>query len=101
MNPVRILAATAEGTMLAINILTIVFGAILVLNTLKAGGGLAAINGGFYGITTDRRIQVIIIDGCSVHLLKVQPVSALPALAAPCCGGWGSPVRSDDCPDLQ
>jgi len=92
MNPVRILAATAEGTMLAINILTIVFGAILVLNTLKAGGGLAAINGGFYGITTDRRIQVIIIGWLFSSFIEGAAGFGTPAaLAAPLLVGLGFP----------
>lgn len=92
MNPVRVLAATTEGTLLAINILIIVFGAILVLNTLKASGGLAAINSGFYDITTDRRIQVIIIGWLFSSFIEGAAGFGTPAaLAAPLLVGLGFP----------
>ncbi|ASC89737.1 L-lactate permease, partial [Alcaligenes faecalis] len=42
-------------------LLFIVFGAVLLLNTLKVGGALAAIRQGFMDVSPDRRIQVIIV----------------------------------------
>ena len=42
----------------------IVFGAILMLNTLKHTGAITAIRGGFTNISPDRRIQAIIIAWC-------------------------------------
>ncbi|MFA5610798.1 MAG: L-lactate permease, partial [Alcaligenes sp.] len=54
-------AATLNGVMIALTLLFIVFGAILLLNTLKVGGALAAIRQGFMDISPDRRVQVIIV----------------------------------------
>ena len=45
----------------ALTLLFIVFGAVLLLNTLKVGGALAAIRQGFMDVSPDRRIQVIIV----------------------------------------
>ena len=56
MEPIRIAAATIEGALGALNILLIVFGAILLLNTLKNSGAMGVINRGFYGISRDRRV---------------------------------------------
>ncbi|MGI8314955.1 L-lactate permease [Halobacillus mangrovi] len=58
---VRVAAASLEGGMIAISILWIVFGAILLLNTLKNSGALETIRSGFSGVTADRRVQLIII----------------------------------------
>ena len=57
---VRVIASSLQGLMLTISILWIIFGAILLLNTLKHSGGISAIRNGFSGITDDRRIQVVI-----------------------------------------
>ncbi|WP_335872768.1 L-lactate permease [Bacillus sp. 2205SS5-2] len=57
----QITAATLEGLIIAFSILWIVFGAILLLNTLTNSGALDSIRSGFSTISTDRRVQVIII----------------------------------------
>jgi lactate permease len=54
-------AATLKGLVVAATLLYIIFGAILLLNTLQESGALRAIRHGFTSITPDRRIQVIII----------------------------------------
>lgn len=59
--PVHSLAAVIEGLIIALSILWIVFGAILLLNTLTASGALGVIRNGFMHISADRRVQVIII----------------------------------------
>ncbi len=56
-----ILASTLNGFGGAINVLIIVFGAILILYTLRDSGGMETINHGFHGISRDRRIQTILI----------------------------------------
>lgn len=56
-----IAGATAAGALEAFNILLIVFGAILLMNTLKNSGAIRTIKGTFYGISPDRRIQAIIV----------------------------------------
>lgn len=61
MPPVQVLAAALEGGIIAASILWIVFGAILLLNTLRASGAMDAIRNGFMHITPDRRVQAIII----------------------------------------
>lgn len=61
MPPVQVLAASLEGVIIAVSILWIVFGAILLLNTLRESGAMDAIRDGFMHITPDRRVQAIII----------------------------------------
>ncbi|MDS3862257.1 L-lactate permease [Thermosynechococcaceae cyanobacterium BACA0444] len=54
-------AATVQGGGIALEILYIVFGAILLLNTLQASGAIPAIRQSLTSITADRRIQAMII----------------------------------------
>ncbi|CUA81186.1 L-lactate permease [Anoxybacillus suryakundensis] len=61
MPGIQVAAATIEGVIVAISILWIIFGAILLLNTLTKSGAMDTIRSGFLGITRDRRVQVIII----------------------------------------
>ncbi len=61
MSFTRIMAATLQGLVYTAAILWIIFGAILLLNTLKHSGALAVIRGSFNNISPDRRVQVIII----------------------------------------
>ena len=58
---VQIAAATVSGIIVAATMIFIVFGAIMMLNTLRESGGLRAIRAGFVSVSPDRRIQVIII----------------------------------------
>lgn len=58
---VQMLAAALEGLIIAASILWIVFGAILLLNTLRESGAIDAIRNGFMYISADRRVQLIII----------------------------------------
>jgi len=57
---VRILASTIQGLFITADILFIIFGAILLLNTLKHSGAISAIRNGFTQISPDRRIQVVL-----------------------------------------
>ncbi|MCB1088068.1 MAG: L-lactate permease, partial [Verrucomicrobiae bacterium] len=59
--PVQVAAATVNGLIIAATLIFIIFGAILLLNTLQESGGLGAIRRGFVDISPDRRVQVIII----------------------------------------
>ena len=66
----RVAAATLEGIIITVQVLWIIFGALLLLNTLKHSGGIASIRSGFARITPDRRIQVILIAwlfGCFIE----------------------------------
>ena len=71
----RVLASTLQGLILTGAILWIIFGAILLLNTLKHSGAITAIRGGFSGISTDRRVQTIIVAwlfGCFIEGRRVS-----------------------------
>ena len=56
-----IAASTIQGLVMAAEILYIIFGAILLLNVLQASGAISSIRHGLLGISSDRRIQAIII----------------------------------------
>jgi lactate permease len=92
MAPVRIAAATVEGALSAFNLLIIVFGAILLLNTLKNSGAMAVISKGFHGISKDRRVQAIIIGWMFGAFIEGAAGFGTPAaLAAPLLVGLGFP----------
>lgn len=66
----RILASSLQGLIMTGAILWIIFGAILLLNTLKHSGGISAIRAGFSNISPDRRIQVLVVAwlfGCFIE----------------------------------
>ncbi|WP_280768599.1 L-lactate permease [Salipaludibacillus daqingensis] len=54
-------ASILQGTHRAITILFILFGAIVLLNTLKHTGAVDRINEGFRNISPDMRVQVVIV----------------------------------------
>ncbi len=57
----QIAAGSVKGLLITAQLLYIIFGAILLLNTLQESGALRAIRDAFTRVTPDRRIQVIII----------------------------------------
>ncbi|OQO92683.1 L-lactate permease [Saccharomonospora piscinae] len=61
VEPVVIAASGIEGLILAVGLLYIVFGALLLLGTLAGSGALATIRASFTDISTDRRVQAVII----------------------------------------
>jgi lactate permease len=61
MPAITIAASTIQGLFITFDILYIVFGAILLLNVLKHSGAVSAIRAAFTRLSTDRRVQVIII----------------------------------------
>lgn len=88
----HILGYTFFGFLKALDILIIIFGAILILNTLKVSGAMTTINNGFSGITTDRRIQVIIIGFMFGSFIEGAAGFGTPAaLAGPLLVGLGFP----------
>jgi len=56
-----IAAASITGAMAAIEILWIVFGALVLLYTLMRSGAVDRINEGFASISQDRRVQVVLL----------------------------------------
>ena len=57
----RVAASTVQGLIITVSVLWIIFGAILLLNTLKHSGAIKTIRAGFAQISPDRRVQMIII----------------------------------------
>jgi lactate permease len=57
----NIIASTIQGLFITFDILWIIFGAILLLNLLKYSGGISLIRESFADISSDRRVQVVII----------------------------------------
>lgn len=57
----QVAAASVRGLAICFSLLYIIFGAVLLLNTLRESGGLATIRNGFTAISPDRRVQVIVI----------------------------------------
>lgn len=89
----RVLASSLQGLILTGAILWIIFGAILLLNTLKHSGAITAIRGGFANISTDRRVQVIILAwlfGCFIEGASGFGTPA--AVAAPLLVALGFPA---------
>ncbi len=61
VSALQVVAASLKGVLVALELLTIIFGAILLLNTLRESGALQAIRGSFKNISPDRRVQAIIV----------------------------------------
>lgn len=61
MSVTRVAASTVQGLLITLAVLWIIFGAILLLNTLKNSGAIQTIRSGFAEISPDRRVQIIII----------------------------------------
>jgi lactate permease len=89
----RILASTLQGLGFTVSILWIIFGAILLLNTLKHSGALKVIRAGFTNISSDRRVQVIIIAWLFGSFIEGASGFGTPAaIAAPLLVGLGFPA---------
>ncbi|HAE22546.1 MAG TPA: L-lactate permease [Spirochaetaceae bacterium] len=92
MPPQWLAGATLSGALDAFNILIIVFGAILLMNTLKNSGAIRAIKGTFYNISPDRRVQAIIIAGLFGFFIEGAAGFGTPAaLAGPLLVSLGFP----------
>jgi len=61
MSAAAIAASSIQGLIIAGTLLFIVFGALLLLETLTKSGAMSTIRAGFTGISPDRRVQAIII----------------------------------------
>lgn len=89
----RVLASTLQGLILTVSLLWIIFGAILLLNTLKHSGGITAIRNGFSSISPDRRVQALIVAwlfGCFIEGASGFGTPA--AVAAPLMVALGFPA---------
>ena len=91
--PVGYVAALSlQGIVVAIGVLIIVFGAIIILYTLKYSGGMETIQYGMQGISRDKRIQAIIIGYMFAAFIEGAAGFGTPAaLAAPLLLSLGFP----------
>ncbi|MDR2728468.1 MAG: L-lactate permease, partial [Chitinispirillales bacterium] len=92
MPPLWILAASIGGIINAIDILVIVFGAILILQIMKKSGGIGAISNSMAAISADRRIQLIVIAWFMGAFFEGAAGFGTPAaIGAPLLAGLGFP----------
>jgi lactate permease len=92
---VQIAAASVRGLIIAGELLYIVFGAILLLNTLEESGGMRRIRDSFRNITPDRRVQVIIIAWLFGSFIEGSAGFGTPAaVAVPLLVGLGFPAMA-------
>ena len=92
---VQIAAASAKGLVITAQLLYIIFGAILLLNSLHESGGLTSIRRGFTTITPDRRVQVIIIAWLFGAFIEGAAGFGTPAaVAVPLLVGLGFPAMA-------
>ncbi|SDZ67577.1 lactate permease [Evansella caseinilytica] len=75
----QVAAAATKGVVTALEVSLIVFGAILLLNTLKESGAIYTIRQGFMSISPDRRVQAIIVAWLFGSFLEGA-------------AGWGAPA---------
>ncbi|HBW36890.1 L-lactate permease [Desulfosporosinus sp. BICA1-9] len=91
----QVAAASVNGVIVAGTLLYIIFGAILLLNTLQESGAIQAIRRGFTGITADRRIQVIIVAWLFGSFIEGASGFGTPAaVAVPLMVGLGFPAMA-------
>lgn len=89
---VKIAAASVKGLVISVELLFIIFGAILLLNTLEAGGAMSGIRRSFQNINPDRRIQVIIVAWLFGSFMEGASGFGTPAaVAVPLLVGLGFP----------
>lgn len=92
MSPTWIAASSILGFITASNILYIVFGAILLLYTLKQTGAFDAINRGFAAISDDRRVQVVLLVFLMGSFIEAAAGFGTPAaIVGPLLVGLGFP----------
>ncbi|MFB5662418.1 L-lactate permease [Alteribacillus sp. HJP-4] len=88
-------AASVNGLVTAGTLLFIIFGAILLLNTLQESGGIKTIRQGFTDISPDRRVQVIIIAWLFGSFIEGSAGFGTPAaVAVPLLVGLGFPAMA-------
>ena len=91
----RIAASTLQGLLQTAGLLWIIFGAILLLNTLKHSGAISTIRAGFTSISPDRRVQVILIAWLFGSFIEGASGFGTPAaVAAPLMVAVGFPAMA-------
>lgn len=88
----EIFAGSLYGMLGSADVLIIILGAILLMNTLKASGATASINRGFMNICPDKRIQACIIGFSFCSFIEAAAGFGTPAaLAGPLMVSLGFP----------
>lgn len=88
-------AATVSGIVTALTLLFIIFGAILVLETVQESGAVRTIRRGFTDLSPDRRIQAIIIAWLFGSMIEGASGFGTPAaIAAPLLVAIGFPAMA-------
>ncbi len=86
-------AASGVGVMTAIEILWIVFGALVLLYTLMEAGAFDRINRGFATVSDDRRVQIVLIGFFMATFIEGAAGFGTPAaVVAPLLLGLGFPA---------
>ncbi|WP_435184132.1 L-lactate permease [Halobellus sp. EA9] len=92
MNPSWWVASAVFGALQAVNIILIVFGAILLMNYLDGSGAISTIRWYFTQIESDRRVQLLLIGlGFETIIEGAAGFGTPGALAAPLFIGLGFP----------
>ena len=87
--------ATVNGLVTALTLLFIIFGAILVLQTVQESGAVRAIRQGFTDLSPDRRVQAVIIAWLFGSLIEGASGFGTPAaIAAPLLVAIGFPAMA-------
>ena len=92
---VQVAAASVKGLIIAAELLFIIFGAILLLNTLEESGAISRIRRSLSDVSPDRRIQVIIIAWLFGSFIEGSAGFGTPAaVAVPLLVGIGFPAMA-------
>ncbi len=87
--------ATINGLVTALTLLFIIFGAILVLQTVQESGAVRAIRQGFTDLSPDRRVQAVIIAWLFGSMIEGASGFGTPAaVAAPLLVAIGFPAMA-------
>ncbi|MCL7417101.1 MAG: L-lactate permease, partial [Halalkalicoccus sp.] len=93
MPPDWLAAASIVGVMTALEILWIVFGALVLLYTLMQAGAFDRINRGFATISDDRRVQIVLLGFFLATFIEGAAGFGTPAaVVAPLLLGLGFPA---------
>jgi len=90
---VQVVASSIEGLFITFNILFIIFGAILLLNTLEQSGAVTVIRRSFHGVSDDPRVQLVIVAWLFGSFIEGAAGFGTPAaIAAPLMVALGFPA---------
>ena len=88
----ELVASSLYGMLSSLDVLIIIAGAILLMNTLKSSGATACINRGFMNICPDKRVQACIIGFSFCSFIEAAAGFGTPAaLAGPLMVSLGFP----------